>query len=194
MSNKNILIINGHPYKESYNHALSLAYKNAAVSSGTVCKDIFIHQLKFQHALEFGYNQRINLEPDLLEAWEKITWADHIVIVYPIWWGGMPGVMKSFFDRLFLPGMAFQYRENSVFWDKLLSGKTGHIIATMDSPSWYFKWVYHSHSIRQLKKNILEFCGISPVKVTLITSMRKSSVTYRQNWLKEIGKMGKENK
>ena len=191
---KKILIINGHPFSGSFNFAISDAYKNGAIESGAECKEIYINQLNFKHSLEFGYTKRTELEPDLLDAWEKIKWAEHIVIVSPIWWGGMPGVMKSFFDRLFLPGMAFAYREKSVWWDKLLAGRTAHIITTMDTPYWYYKWVYGNPGINQLKKNILEYCGIKPVKVTAITPIRNSSLSFRQNWLTKIETLGKQNK
>ena len=92
--------------------------------------------LKFNTNLQFGYKKRIELEPDLFEAWEKIKWANHLVWVHPVWWGGLPAITKGFIDRVFLPGFAFQYRENSVWWDKLLKGKTAHIIITLDQPSW----------------------------------------------------------
>jgi NAD(P)H dehydrogenase (quinone) len=120
---KKILIINGHPYKESLNFALAEAYKKGAAESGAEIKEINIADLQFNPNLQYGYRKRTELEPDLLESWEKIKWAEHLVFVFPIWWGGMPAMLKGFFDRLFLPGFAFQYRENSVWWDKLLDGK-----------------------------------------------------------------------
>ncbi len=82
--------------------------------------------MQFNPNLQFGYQKRIELEPDLLGAWEKIKWADHLVWIHPVWWGGLPAITKGFIDRVFLPGFAFKYRENSVWWDRLLKGKTAH--------------------------------------------------------------------
>ncbi|MEM6771760.1 MAG: NAD(P)H-dependent oxidoreductase, partial [Bacteroidota bacterium] len=83
------------------------------------------------------------LEPDLLAAWDNILWADHLVWVYPVWWGSVPAVMKGFIDRLFLPGFAFRKHEGSmVKWDKLLAGKTARLISTLDQPSWFYRWYY----------------------------------------------------
>ena len=188
---KNIVIINGHPNKESYNHSLAASFKKGALQSGAEVKEIIVHDLNFNPVLNFGYQKRTELEPDLLEAWEKIQWAEHIVVVMPIWWGGMPGGLKSFFDRLFLPGMAFKYRENSPFWDKLLTGKTAEIIVTMDTPAWYFWLIYSNSGINQLKKNILEFCGIKVKRVTKISPIRNSTLEFRQNWLQKIEEKGK---
>lgn len=91
--------------------------------------------------LHDGYNQVQLLEPDLVQAQADITWAEHLAFVYPIWWGGIPALMKGFFDRIFLPGFAFKYREGKAFPDKLLKGKTAHLLVTMDTPPWYYKWV-----------------------------------------------------
>lgn len=79
-----ILIINGHPDKESYNFALAEAYKKGAISSGAEVKEIIIRELVFNPNLQFGYRKRTELEPDLLESQEKIKWADHLVWIYQI--------------------------------------------------------------------------------------------------------------
>jgi len=149
---KKILIINGHPNPDSFNFGIAESYKNGAEASGAVIETITIASLDFNPNLKFGYQKRTELEPDLLESWEKIKRADHLVWIHPVWWGGLPAITKGFIDRLFLPGMAFQYRENSVWWDKLLKGKTAHIITTLDQPSWYYRFVYGRPSVNQLKK------------------------------------------
>ena len=106
--------------------------------------------------------------------------------VHPVWWGGFPAVMKGFIDRLFLPGLAFKYRENSVWWDKLLAGKTAHIITTMDQPGWYYRMFFGRPSINQLKKSILEFCGVKPVKVTIVGIIKTSDETQRRKWIDKV--------
>lgn len=188
---KKILIINGHPNSDSFNYGLFAAYKKGALAAGADIKEIVINQLEFNPNLQFGYQKRTELEPDLVEAWEKIKWADHLVWVHPVWWGGLPAITKGFIDRLFLPGFAFQYRENSLWWDKLLSGKTAHIITTLDQPTWYYWFAYGRPSINQLKKSTLEFCGIKPVKVTCIGPLKTADVSLREKWLDKIEKLGK---
>lgn len=187
---KKILIINGHPNKESFNFGLVAAYKKGALQAGAQVKEIVIAELYFNPNLQFGYQKRTEQEPDLIEAWEKIKWADHMVWVHPVWWGGLPSITKGFIDRLFLPGFAFQYRENSMFWDKLLKGKTAHIITTLDQPGWYYRLVYGRPSVNQLKKSTLEFCGVKPVKVTYIGIIKNSKEAARKKWLEKVEKLG----
>ncbi len=191
---KKILIINGHPNKDSFNFGIAEAYKIGAESSNAEVKEIIISQLNFNPNLKYGYQKRTELEPDLIESWEKIKWADHLVWIHPVWWGGLPAILKGFIDRLFLPNFAFAYRENSIFWDKLLKGKTAHIITTLDQPSWYYKLIYGEPSTKQLKKSTLEFCGVKPVKVTYIGIIKTSEPKQREKWLEKIQKLGMNQK
>lgn len=187
---KKILIINGHPNTASFNFGLVEAYKKGALSSGATVKELVIANLDFNPNLQFGYQKRTELEPDLVEAWEKIQWADHLVWIHPVWWGGLPAITKGFIDRLFLPGFAFQYRENSHFWDKLLKGKTAHIITTLDQPGFFYRLVFRRPSVNQLKRSVLQFCGVRPVKVNYIGIVRNSTPEMRNNWLQKVENWG----
>jgi len=189
---KKIVIINGHPNPNSFNFAIAAVYKEGAKLSGAEIREITIADLKFEPNLKFGYQKRIELEPDLLQAWEAIQWADHLVWVHPVWWGGLPAITKGFIDRLFLPGMAFSYRENSVFWNKLLKGKTARIITTLDQPGWYYWLFFGKPSVNQLKKSTLQFCGINPVKTTYIGIIKTSNADQREKWLNKIKQLGQK--
>jgi len=191
---KKILIINGHPNPSSFNFGIAESYLKGAIASGAEVDTITIADLKFNPNLQFGYQKRTELEPDLLESWKKIKKADHLVWIHPVWWGGLPAITKGFIDRLFLPGMAFQYRENSVWWDKLLKGKTAHIITTLDQPSWYYKLFYGNPSVNQLKKSTLEFCGVKPVKVSYIGIIKTSDDFQKEKWLQKVYDFGLKNK
>lgn len=191
---RKILIINGHPDKESYCFALAESYKKGAIRSDAEIKEIVIADLQFSPNLQFGYRKRTELEPDLMESWEKIQWADHLVWIYPVWWGSMPALMKGFIDRVFLPGFVFRKRENSLWWDKLLTGKTARIITTLDQPAWYYWLIYKQPSTNALKKLTLEFCGVKPVKVTSIGPIRLSKEEFRMKWLQKVENLGLQQK
>lgn len=194
MSTKKILLINGHPDKESFNFGLSNAYKEGVEKSDAEIKEINIRELNFNPNLQFGYRKRTELEPDLLEAQAKLKWADHIVWVYPVWWGSVPAIMKGFLDRVLLPGFAFKKREGSVWWDKHFTGKTSRLICTMDQPAWYYRLINKSPSHNAMKKLTMTFIGVKSVKITSIGSIRLSKDEFRQKWLKKVEKLGKQNK
>lgn len=179
--NKKILIINGHPDKQSFSYGLSDAYKKGALSSGAEIKEINIRELNFNPNLEFGYRKRTELEPDLLEAQEKLKWADHLIWVYPVWWASVPAIMKGFLDRVLLPGFAFKKKEDSLWWDKYFKGKTARIICTLDQPAWFYKYFNGGPSHKAMKKNTLKFIGVKKVKITTIGPIRLSKEEFRLN-------------
>jgi len=187
---KRILIINGHPDAESFNQALAETYKLGALASGAEVKEIHIHALDFNPNLKFGYNKISPLEADLLKAIEALKWANHLVWIHPVWWGGLPAQMKGFIDRVFLPGTTFKYKKDSIWWDRLLKGRSARIITTMDQPGWYYWLFYGKPSINQLKKSTLEFCGVSPVKVTTIGPIRNADTARRNIFLKKVNALG----
>lgn len=191
---KQVLIINGHPDKQSYNYALSEAYMSGANKTNAIIDTINISDLDFNPNLKFGYRQRTELEPDLKDAIDKIKKADHIVWVFPMWWHGYPALMKGFIDRTFLPGITFEPIEGKASPKKLLKGKTARIIITSDTPKWYDFLFMKSPAINQFKKGTLEFCGINPVRVTYISPIKNSTLDARKEWLKKVIKLGEKLK
>lgn len=189
---KNILIINGHPDENSLCHSLAKSYKVGCESQNANCTLVNLAELQFDPILHYGYRQRTELEPDLVKMQEAILKADHLVFVYPTWWGTYPALLKGFFDRVFLPGFAFKYRENSLFWDKYLKGKSARLIVTMDTPKWYYSLVYKSPGHNSLRKGILEFCGIKPVRISAFGPVKTSDDKKRKKWLSQVIKIGAE--
>lgn len=193
MAAKKILIINGHPNSESFSYALSESYKKGAILAGAEVEEIIIGKLDFKPNLQFGYQKRTELEPDLLNAQKKIEWAEHIIWIYPVWWSGIPAIMKGFIDRTFLPGFAFQHRKNSILCDKLLKGKSSRLICTLDQPTWTYKLFFRQPSHYMMERGVLKFCGIKPVFITAFGPINRSSVPIREKWLSKVEKLGFNN-
>ena len=188
---KKVLLILGHSRKESLCGALANEYQAGAETTGHNVKTIHLGSLNFDPILHDGYNSSQALEPDLRKAQQQIEWADHLVFVYPIWWGALPGLLKGFIDRVFLPGFAFKYHEGSMGWDRLLTGKSAQLIVTMDSPPWYYRWVSRMPGHHQMKKTILEFSGIKPVAITSFGSVKASDKAKRDKWLTTAHDLGR---
>lgn len=189
--NKKILVLLGHPESESLCGAISRQYIEGAQAAGHEVRLIELGSLNFDPILRRGYGKEQPLEEDLEKAQREILWAEHLVFVYPIWWGGMPALLKGFIDRCFLPGFAFKYHENDPFWDRLLKGRSAHLLVTMASPSWYFRWVSRMPGHNQMKRTILEFSGIGPVKVTSMGLVRRSNPEIRAKWLRRANEFGR---
>jgi NAD(P)H dehydrogenase (quinone) len=187
---KRIFVILGHPANDSFCGALANSYINGAKAAGNEVQLIALGHLSFDPVLHNGYATIQELEPDLVNAQAAITWAQHIVFVYPIWWGAMPALLKGFIDRVFLPDFAFKYQDESVFWDRLLSGRSAHLLVTMDTPPWYFRWIYRMPGHNQMKRTILEFSGIKPVIISNFGPIKDSSQKKREKWLAQANAHG----
>src|SRR5699024_9561945 len=102
----NVLIILGHPRKESFSEALANAYKVGAVNAGMSVKQISVSEMQFNPNVLAISPRNQHFEEDIHTAQNLITWADHVVFVYPTWWGTMPALLKAFLDRVLTPGFA----------------------------------------------------------------------------------------
>lgn len=189
----NVLIILAHGNPESLTASMAESYRQGALSQHANVKLINLNELHFNPILQGGYQSAQSLEPDLSDAQSAILWAQHIVFVYPIWWGAMPALLKGFIDRVFLPGFAFRYRPNSVWWDRLLSGRSARVISLMDTPPWAFRWVYRMPGHQQIRRTILEFAGIKPVSIQSIGPVRGATDLQKTKWLKQVFKHGQHD-
>lgn len=182
-----ILVILGHPATTSLCAALADTYIHSAKSAGHEVRVLRLGELDFDPILHNGYTQIQALEPDLLSAQTDILWATHLTFVFPIWWGGIPALLKGFIDRIFQPGFAFKYRAGKAFPDKLLQGRTAHLLVTLDTPPWYYRWFYRMPGVHQMRKTTLAFCGIKPTKTLLFGPVLGSTPTQRKKWLQQAG-------
>ncbi|WP_317203418.1 NAD(P)H-dependent oxidoreductase [Janthinobacterium sp.] len=183
---KRILVVLGHPSNDSFCGAIGDAYLAAAALAGHEVRQLRLGGLDFDPILRHGYSVVQPLEADLLEAQALIQWAEHLCFVYPIWWGGVPALLKGFLDRSFLPGFAFKYKAGAAFPEQLLKGRSAQMLVTMDTPPWYFKWVYRMPGVRQMRTTTLEFCGIKPVRTAAFGPILGSTEKQRAAWLERV--------
>ena len=189
MMSKRVLVIVGHPSTDSFCAALADSYVETAIGAGQDVRALYLGDLCFDPVLHEGYNRIQPLEPDLLKAQVDITWAEHLVLVFPVWWGGVPALLKGFLDRILLPGFAFSYRKGKAFPEKLLLGRSAYLLVTMDTPPWYYKWVYRMPALHQMRKTTLTFCGIKPVATLTFGPILDSTAKQRDNWLGQARKL-----
>ncbi len=190
----NVLIINGHPGKDTFNHALANAFKKGAQKTSVSLKTLEVYDMKLRLDMT-GFNKEKAIPENILKAQGMIAWADHLVWIYPTWWSTMPAMLKAFFEQVFISGFAFEYKQSTqvVKWDKFLKGKSAQIISTMDSPPWYYKLFVGDPGFKTVK-DIMNFCGIKPVKRTYFGSVKVSTEKQRQKWLDKAEQLGRKLK
>jgi putative NADPH-quinone reductase len=189
---KHILVIDGHPDRRDgrFIHALAQAYESGARAGGHAVRRIAVSELEFP-LLATGEDFEHGEPPAPIRAAQRdIAWADHIVILYPLWLGSMPALLKGFFEQLLRPGFGFAAGAANGLPKKLLKGKSARVVITMGMPAAFYSVVYRAHSLRALKRNILAFCGIRPVRASLVGMVGGMSPARRAAWLKNLEKLG----
>jgi len=185
---KRILVIMGHPDKDSFCSSLADAYVKGAEETGAEIKRINIGDLNFDPNLRKGYKIDQKLELDLVKAQGHIKWADHIVWVFPVWWSMYPAMMKGFIDRIFIPGFAFKFIKGKKLWERYLTGKSCRLIITMDN-SVFFYFVLMSPGTKSLWA-LAKLSGLRPVRKIHFGKIRTKSKKKLEQYLNRVKKLG----
>jgi NAD(P)H dehydrogenase (quinone) len=187
---KKIVVLLGHPNDRSFSGKMAEHYIKGAKLGKAQIKYVKLKDLKFD-----ALNIRKELEIDLKEMQKLILWSDHLVVVFPTWWGSAPALMKGFFDRVMTPGFAFKYRKDKLGWHKLLKGRSARIINVTGGPWLLNHLVYRNSAINSMRWATLWFAGFSPVRVTEFNGINTkwSSEKKRKSWLAKLEKVGERD-
>lgn len=191
---RRIAIIQGHPDPgvNHFGHALATAYQRGAEDAGHEIKIIDVACLDFPVLQTKEAWQHDKPPEDIARAQQDITWAEHIVLFYPLWLGTMPALLKGFLEQVLRPGFAIDRSKSGKVWDKKLTGRSARVVVTMGMPAFVYRWFFHAHSLRSLERNILKFCGISPVRESLIGMVEQESDRHRKRWLEKMELLGRD--
>lgn len=187
---RRIVIIQGHPdtHPVHFGHALAQAYAQGAQQGGHELRLITVATLDFP-LLRTKEDWEHGTPPAAIaDCQQTIAWADHLVIIYPLWLGAMPALLKAFLEQALRPGFALGSTTTGKLWEKKLKGKSARLIVTMGMPALFFRWFYGAHSLKTLQRNILAFCGIGPIKHTLIGLV--DNARGHPRWLAKIQTLG----
>lgn len=189
---KRILIIDGHPDPagERLGHALAEAYREGAESSRHEVMALRVADLEFsllRTQADYEHGEPVQA---IRHCQSLLDWATHVVIVYPLWLGSMPALLKGLLEQVLRPGFAFSTRRLGRWPVKLQSGKSARIVVTMGMPGLLYRWYFRAHSVRALQRNILHFIGFRRVRATMIGGVAKLSPEQRESCLRRMRLLG----
>ena len=187
-----VAVIQGHPDRtpERFLRALARAYADGAKERGHDVRIVDLAELEIpllRTRLEWQTGRR---PEGIRKAQEVIGWAQHLVLFYPLWLGEMPALVKAFLEQALHPGFAIRVGKNGR-WKTLLGGRSARIVVTMGMPALVYQWYFGAHSLKSLKRNILGFCGVRPVRHTLIGNVEGCGVVDRALWLRKLRLLGR---
>lgn len=190
---RRILILLGHPDPAPghFDGALADAYQRGAEAAGHRVERINLGALDVPVLRSKQAFEAEAPPPAIAAAQAAIARAEHLVIVYPLWLGTTPGLLKLFLEQALRPGFAFDYRAKGLP-KKRLSGRSARIVVTMGMPALAYRLFYGAHSLKSLKRNILGFVGIKPTRSTLIGGVEAIGDAGRARWLAKLEALGRK--
>lgn len=190
---KRILIVQGHPDAGAAHlgHALAAAYAEGARQAGCELRSIEVARLDFPLLRSQQEWEQGTLPAGLQQAQQDVAWAQHIVFFFPLWLGDMPALLKGFLEQVARPGFAFGSGARTAFTSKGLRGRSARVVVTMGMPAFVYRWWFAAHSVRSLRRNVLNFVGIAPVATTLIGGVGQLAPARAQSLLDTMRRLGR---
>ena len=187
---KNICILQGHPHNDPshFCHALAKAYEEGAHEAGHDLEIIDLGKIEFPTLRDPA---DFSEEPPsvIREAQRKVKFADHLFVIYPLWLGTMPALVKAFFEQL--SRHEFAIADNDGGWPrKMLKGKSARVVVTMGMPATAYKIFFGAHGVKSFESAILGMAGFKPIRDTLIGGVGALNASQAEKHLARMRNYG----
>ena len=188
---RRILVLQGHPTPGGghFGNALAEAYIRGAMAGGHEVREIVVTELEFPILRSKAEWEEGPVPSAIQGAQAAIAWAEHLVLIYPLWLGTLPALFKAFLEQALRPGFALDSRAGA--FSKRLRGKSARIVVTMGMPALVYRWYFGAHSLKNLERNILAFCGIAPIRETIVGSVETMGRAKGRRWIERLERLGR---
>lgn len=165
----NTLVVYCHPYEGIFCHAILENLEDGAKETGKKLDIIDLYKDSFNPVMSgkdlLGFVKHQAQDQQAIDYADRLKKADHLILVFPIWWELMPAMMKGFVDKVIFPGQTFEYTKSGVGMVSSLSDlKKTTVITTMNTPKPMYKFVYGNAIKKSLIKGTLKKSGFKNVK------------------------------
>jgi NAD(P)H dehydrogenase (quinone) len=190
----NVLIVYGHPNPQSLNHAIMESFTNGLKEAGHTFEISDLYPAGFDacfKAPDFAQFTGGQMPQDVVREQQKVSQADALVFIYPIWWWAPPAIIKGWYDRVLSVGFAYDINEQGQPIGLLEHKKVVHITTTMGQEGLY-KGMGIEEAIKVIDRaNFTIICGIKNVEhVFLYTAATDEEA--RKRYLELVRRLGKE--
>jgi len=186
-----ICLLQGHPHATSshFCHALADAYAQGATQAGHTVSRFDIGAMDIPFLRDPGDFATPAPEP-VRQVQQAVLDADHLVVVYPLWLGTMPAVVKAFFEHF--ARAEFAIEQTGKGWPrKMLKGRSARVVVTMGMPATAYRLMFGAHGVKGFESAILGMAGIGPIHESLIGGVGADDEKEgRKKWLQTIREHG----
>ncbi|MCP2028856.1 NAD(P)H dehydrogenase (quinone) [Flavobacterium sp. HSC-32F16] len=182
------LIIYAHPNPASLNHFFKQTILEILKKSGEEIVVRDLNEINFNPVLSLNdmHGQRMGqVSEDVKKEQDFISWADQIIFIYPIWWTGMPAVMKGYIDRVFSYGFAYRYDQG--VQKGLLTGKHTVIINSHGKSNTEYEEMGMDKALALTSDTgIFTYCGLEIKKHFYFDKADRASEEDILKWEKDL--------
>lgn len=191
-SPQRILVLVGHPDPAPGRlvRALAAAYADGARSAGHEVETIDLAGFDVPLLRSSQEWQDAPVPPALAPVQDALMRCQHLVILFPLWMGDMPAMLKALIEQVARPGWAFPKGAGGPMGHKALKGRSARIVVTMGMPALVYRYFFRAHSVKALERNILGFIGFGPVSETLFGNVEGADGATRAGWLATMARLG----
>lgn len=187
------LVLCGHPLAPSFAAALADRYARELSARGIEVRRTDLAGMDIPLAPSSRLPGDEDMTGDVERVWQDMVWADHLVVVHPLWWGGMPAKLKALVDVVLQPGKAYRYEGTAPLPKGLLAGRSARLIVTSDTPAWFMWLAYANAPFRAARRQIFGFVGYRPVALTHLSVMRHSTAEQRSRMLDKVAAAARQD-
>jgi len=174
-----------HPDPNSFSASVAGRVESAFSDLGIVHTMVDLYREGFEPTMppdefsrKFSFDAKVQRHVGLIEE------ATHLAIVHPDWWGTPPALLKGWVDRVFRPGIAYEF-EGGEFTQKrsspLLGGTRAIVFATSNDEETDAVPV-----IEPFWRNLFQYSGIAPYSVHVLQRLHSLDSAARVSWLASI--------
>jgi len=187
------LVVFNHPYDGSYCSAVLQSVLTGLKKTNHELDLIHLDREKFNPVMTTedleGYSKGIVSDPKVLDYQRRINEADHLIIIFPIWWELMPAMTKGFIDKVMTKGFAFEVDMNRMppkITNKLKRLKDVTMITTMDTPALVYRILFGNAIKKSLITGTFRKMGLKKTRWINLSKVKWSSKNERERWLRDI--------
>lgn len=181
------VVIDGHPDARSLTAELARRYATAHGDARVLA----LRDLDFDPSLRHGYRERMELEPDLVDAKRALAEAAAVAVFTPLWWGSVPALLKGFFDRALLPQQEYRYSSLG-FPQGLLTARNGRLFLLADTP-WFLTPLTGLPAQTHVARGTMKFCGIRSVRTHRMLGVKDAGPARIGSWLERAESLGRRD-
>lgn len=188
-----VQVIHAHPLPGSYSAALFRTAVSTLEDAGHEVVETDLYEEGFDPRLsplerEAYYQPEPLRLPDVDPLIERLVWSEGLVFCFPHWWFDVPAILKGYFDRVLLPGIAFiPDPASGRVRPALRDLRKVAVITSFGSPWWLVELYMRNPTRRILRKGILAGCARRIVfRYLAHYDMDRSTLASRASFLRRV--------